>query len=73
MDRQASIGRCLSCRHALRVASSRGAEFWMCRLSSRDPAFPKYPPLPVVECRGYELQSEPERPPPDTADDREPF
>jgi hypothetical protein len=28
--------------------------FYLCRRSFTDPAFQKYPPLPVVACVGYE-------------------
>jgi hypothetical protein len=34
--------------------SGKGATFWLCRRSERDPSFPKYPVLPVLRCRGYE-------------------
>ena len=47
------VGLCTACAHALRVPSSRGSEFWQCRLSAVDPAFPKYPRLPVRQCAGY--------------------
>jgi len=35
------------------VTSSRGATFYMCQLSLRDPRFPRYPRLPVLSCEGY--------------------
>jgi hypothetical protein len=47
-------GLCASCTHAQVVTSSRGSVFYLCRLSFTDPRFPRYPPLPVVECDGYE-------------------
>jgi hypothetical protein len=31
----------------------------MCELSKSDPGFPKYPRLPVLECRGYEERGAP--------------
>jgi 3-isopropylmalate/(R)-2-methylmalate dehydratase small subunit len=34
--------------------SARGSRFYLCRLSFRDPRFPRYPPIPVVRCAGYE-------------------
>jgi len=40
--------------HARRITSGKGATFWLCRRSESDPAFPKYPALPVLSCRGYE-------------------
>jgi hypothetical protein len=50
---QYRIGLCLICRHALRVKSDRGSEFYSCTLSSTDARFPKYPRLPVFQCEGY--------------------
>lgn len=47
-------GLCAGCLHARRIASSRGSIFFLCQRSASDPAFPKYPRLPVLECRGYE-------------------
>jgi hypothetical protein len=58
--RQAPIpaGLCDSCRHARIVTSDRGSRFVMCELSKTDPTFPRYPPLPVRACRGYERTDE---------------
>jgi hypothetical protein len=36
------------------VLTPRGSRFLLCRLSQTDPAFPKYPPQPVVRCDGYQ-------------------
>ena len=36
-----------------RVRSSRGAQFYLCRLSFTDPEFQRYPSLPVTACAGY--------------------
>ena len=47
-------GLCADCAHARRVASARGATFYRCARSESDPAYPRYPRLPMVECRGYE-------------------
>ncbi|HZR80120.1 MAG TPA: hypothetical protein VFD92_03400 [Candidatus Binatia bacterium] len=46
-------GLCAGCAHARRIASARGSTFWLCGLAERDPAFPRYPRLPVVACRGW--------------------
>jgi hypothetical protein len=48
------VGLCSLCVHARRVESGKGSRFWLCELSRQDPRFPKYPPLPVVECAGFE-------------------
>jgi hypothetical protein len=52
--RDAQIGQCKACEHGREIASSRGSAFWRCERSSIDPSFPKYPRLPVLECRGFE-------------------
>ncbi|HEX3702821.1 MAG TPA: hypothetical protein VHU82_05790 [Vicinamibacterales bacterium] len=48
------VGLCASCTHAAIVSSSKGSTFYLCRLADTDPAFRKYPALPVRECSGYE-------------------
>lgn len=47
------VGLCERCTHAQIVKSARGSVFYLCMLSRVDPAFPKYPRLPVLACRGY--------------------
>lgn len=49
----ADPGLCRTCEH-LRFAASRSV-FVRCGLADTDPAFPRYPPLPVVRCAGYRL------------------
>ena len=51
---QAAVGLCAVCRHAQIITSARGSRFYLCRLSTTDPRFPRYPPLPVVSCAGFE-------------------
>jgi hypothetical protein len=46
-------GLCASCKNARRVGGRR-SDFWLCELSQRDPAYPRYPRLPVMRCAGYE-------------------
>ncbi len=50
---QVAAGLCASCRHADVVTSSRGSQFYLCRLSFTDPRFARYPTLPVLTCSGY--------------------
>jgi hypothetical protein len=50
-------GLCNSCRHQRLIRNTRGSEFSMCERSKTDPGFPKYPRLPVRECRGYEKRT----------------
>jgi hypothetical protein len=48
-------GLCDSCRHQQIVRSTRGSVFSLCRRSRDEPErFPRYPRIPVLECRGYE-------------------
>jgi hypothetical protein len=58
------VGLCATCRHARRIVSARGSVFWLCRRSETDPAFPRYPALPVLACTGYEpeIATQPDRP-----------
>ncbi|MBV8201910.1 MAG: hypothetical protein JOZ15_14925 [Acidobacteria bacterium] len=46
-------GLCAACVHLRLVASPRSV-FVRCGLAATDPAFPRYPPLPVVRCAGYQ-------------------
>ena len=48
------VGLCASCRFVRRIESDRASVFYMCQRSATDPGFPKYPPLPVLQCAGYE-------------------
>lgn len=47
------VGLCADCIHSRRIKSSRGSLFLLCKLSETDPAFPKYPRVPVLSCSGY--------------------
>ena len=51
-------GLCDHCRHQRLVPNTRGSTFSLCERSRSDPGFPRYPPLPVVECRGYDPRDE---------------
>jgi hypothetical protein len=51
--RQAA-GLCDSCRHQQLVHTTRGSTFSLCRRSKTEPAYPKYPRLPVLRCAGHE-------------------
>jgi len=46
-------GLCESCVHQREIRNTRGSSFSMCGLAKTDPAFPKYPRLPVHACLGY--------------------
>ncbi len=66
-DRDA-IGLCATCVHS-RIVQTNRSTFYLCTLSFVDGRFPKYPPLPVLKCIGYE-QGDPTTPPepPETTD-----
>jgi hypothetical protein len=49
-----AAGLCDSCQHQRIVKNTRGSRFSLCERSKTDPNFPRYPRLPVLECRGYE-------------------
>lgn len=57
------LGLCADCRHARKIESRRGAVFLLCGRAARDPAYTRYPPLPVQRCPGHESG-----PPTDAAD-----
>ncbi len=44
---------CEKCASMREVIAPKGSRFLLCQLSRSDPAFPKYPPQPVVRCNGY--------------------
>ena len=50
---QAEAGLCARCAHVQVIESSRGSAFYLCRLSTIDPRFPKYPRIPVIACTGF--------------------
>jgi hypothetical protein len=55
--RRPPAGLCDSCRHQQVVRNTRGSSFSLCRRSRQDPAYPRYPRLPVVRCAGHEQRS----------------
>ncbi|HEY0972606.1 MAG TPA: hypothetical protein VGE02_16680 [Gemmatimonadales bacterium] len=50
------VGLCATCRHVRLAGNRRGSTFYRCARSESDPRFPKYPPLPVLRCIGYERE-----------------
>ena len=49
-----SVGLCFDCEHGREVESSHHTTFHLCQRSTTDSSFPRYPRLPVIECRGYD-------------------
>src|SRR2546422_8745518 len=48
------VGLCRTCRWARIVTNRRGSTFFRCGRAESDARFPRYPPLPVLRCVGYE-------------------
>ena len=46
-------GLCDTCVHQRLIKNTRGSTFSLCELSKTDKGFPKYPRLPVLQCKGY--------------------
>jgi len=60
------VGLCASCRWVRIVQNRRGSVFYRCLRADTDPRFVRYPPLPVLQCPGYDrgdggTLAEPER------------
>jgi hypothetical protein len=51
------IGLCATCTWAKIVENRRGSVFYRCKRADVDPHFVRYPPLPVLRCRGYERRT----------------
>jgi hypothetical protein len=52
-----AAGLCDSCAHQRIVRNTRGSEFSLCERSRTDPAYPRYPRLPVTECAGFQRRT----------------
>ncbi len=52
--------RCEDCAHVRAIRSGKGSVFLLCRQGVDDPAWPKYPPQPVIHCARFEAFVEPE-------------
>ncbi len=50
----AHAGLCARCRNARAILNDRDSRFVLCERSRVDPAFRRYPALPVVACAGFE-------------------
>ncbi|MFK7896898.1 MAG: hypothetical protein AB8G23_13730 [Myxococcota bacterium] len=48
-----SIGLCADCQFRREQRSQRGSIFYRCARADGDDAFSRYPPLPVLRCRGF--------------------
>lgn len=54
--RPVNPGLCGACRHRREITNRRGSVFLFCEKSKVDESFPRYPPLPVLRCRGFERE-----------------
>lgn len=53
-DDRTRLGLCAHCRFHRTQRSSRGSVFHRCERAESDASFARYPPLPVLRCRGFE-------------------
>ncbi len=53
----ARAGLCDTCAHQQLVRNTRGSTFSLCRRSREDPAYGRYPRIPVLSCPGYEVRT----------------
>jgi hypothetical protein len=53
-----AAGLCDTCAFQRKVPNTRGSTFSLCNRSREDPAYPRYPRLPVLDCPGYERRGE---------------
>ena len=51
---------CETCAWMREVVTPKRSRFLLCQLSTTDPAYPKYPPQPVVRCEGYQEKEQAE-------------
>lgn len=59
MASKTAAGLCDRCRHQRLVPNTRGSVFSLCERSRTDPAYPRYPRLPVLSCPGFEPKTAP--------------
>jgi hypothetical protein len=52
---------CETCSLVRELVTPKGSRFLLCQLSKTDPAYPKYPPQPVVRCEGYRKEDKTEQ------------
>ena len=52
------MGLCAPCRFGQTQTNPRGSVFWRCRRADTEARFRRYPPLPVLECAGFEARAD---------------
>lgn len=53
---QINAGLCGTCEHVKQTVTKRGSAFIRCGLAQTDATLRKYPPLPVMQCHGYQMK-----------------
>ena len=48
------VGLCKNCYFARIIENKKGSVFYLCGRSLQDASYPKYPPLPVLNCPGFQ-------------------
>lgn len=59
-----TVGLCETCAWVRIATNRRGSVFYRCLRAETDPRFVRYPPLPVLQCPGYDRRdplAQPER------------
>jgi len=59
--RRGAAGLCERCAHHLTQTSARGGVFHRCARADDDERFPRYPPIPVAACAGFETDADEEQ------------
>jgi hypothetical protein len=49
-----TLSLCETCALMREIITPKGSRFLLCQLSKTDPAYPKYPPQPILRCGGYD-------------------
>ena len=57
-DDATRFGLCATCAFGRLFRSGKDATYVTCDLSRTDPAYPRFPSIPVIRCRGFEDRGE---------------
>lgn len=58
MQAMPAVGLCANCLYTRQLSNDRGSVFHLCELGLQNPAFRKYPTLPVLRCCGFQRRPE---------------
>jgi hypothetical protein len=62
-------GLCDICVHQRLVPNTRGSVFSLCERSADDPAYVRYPAIPILDCPGFQPKSDNSEPPTDPTEE----